>query len=82
MNFTIRDARIEDMEQVLSLIQELAIFEKEPNAVVITVEDLKQYGYGHNQHSCFVAEVAGEVKGMALYIQGFRHGKERSHLED
>lgn len=50
MNFTIRDARIEDMEQVLSLIQELAIFEKEPNAVVITVEDLKQYGYGHNQH--------------------------------
>lgn len=41
MNFTIRDARIEDMEQVLSLIQELAIFEKEPNAVVITVEDLK-----------------------------------------
>lgn len=51
MNFTIRDARIEDMEQVLSLIQELAIFEKEPNAVVITVEDLKQYGYWfNNQH--------------------------------
>ena len=79
MNFTIRDARIEDMEQVLSLIQELAIFEKEPNAVVITVEDLKQYGYGSQPaFHCFVAEVAGEV--WHWYIQGFRHGKERPFI--
>ena len=84
MNFTIRDARIEDMEQVLSLIQELAIFEKEPNAVVITVEDLKQYGYGSQPaFHCFVAEVAGEVKGMALVYPRFSTWKGKTiHLED
>jgi N-acetylglutamate synthase-like GNAT family acetyltransferase len=34
----IRKAHKEDMKAVLELIQELATFEKEPHAVVITVE--------------------------------------------
>ncbi|MEY3501449.1 MAG: hypothetical protein RL308_3122, partial [Bacteroidota bacterium] len=33
----IRKGKIEDMSSVLELIKELATFEKEPNAVVVTV---------------------------------------------
>ena len=40
MNFEIRDATKDDMNDVLSLIKELARFEKEPDAVEISVEDL------------------------------------------
>ena len=42
----IRKGRKEDMPAVLSLIQELAVFEKEPDAVVITVDDLERDGFG------------------------------------
>ncbi len=40
----IRKGNPEDMKAVLGLIQELANFEKESNAVVVTVEDLVRDG--------------------------------------
>ena len=40
----IRKAREEDMEPVLELIKELAVYEKEPEAVIVTAEDLKRDG--------------------------------------
>ena len=44
----IRDAIIEDMPQVLDLIKELAIFEKEPDAVEIDLSVLEKEGFGDN----------------------------------
>ena len=41
----IRKALKKDMPCVLELIQELAIFEKEPDAVVVTVDDLVRDGF-------------------------------------
>ena len=41
----IRKGTPKDMSAVLDLITELAIFEKEPNAVVITAEDLIRDGF-------------------------------------
>lgn len=46
MNYHVRKATLEDMGQVLKLITELAVFEKEPNAVEITEADLKKKGFG------------------------------------
>ena len=40
MYLNIRPATESDMPEVLSLIKELAAFEKEPNAVIITTKDL------------------------------------------
>ena len=40
MNYKIRKAAQKDMGQVLNLITELAVFEKEPDAVEITEADL------------------------------------------
>jgi hypothetical protein len=41
----IRKGAIEDMSAVLELIKELATFEKEPNAVVVSVSDLERDGF-------------------------------------
>lgn len=80
----IRKAEKSDMPQVLELIRELAVFENEPDAVEISVEDLENEGLGaHPLFYCFVAEEDGEIVGMALFYYRFSTWKGRSlHLED
>ena len=57
----IRKGQPEDMTAVLGLIQELAIFEKEPDAVLVTVEDLVRDGFGPKPlFHVFVAEIEDE----------------------
>ena len=72
------------MPQVLELIKELAAFENEPNAVIINEKTLIEEGFGNNPlFTCFVAEVEGEIGGMALVYDRFSTWKGRSvHLED
>ncbi|GGK13845.1 N-acetyltransferase [Yeosuana aromativorans] len=84
MTFTIRDAVKNDMPQVLKLINELAVFEKEPDAVEVTVDDLEQDGFGNNPaFHCFVAEVNNKIEGMALVYQRYSTWKGKTiHLED
>ena len=80
----IRKAVKEDMPQVLGLIQELATFEKEPDAVVVTVEDLVRDGFSKNPlFYCFVAEVGIEIIGIAFYYNRYSTWKGKTiHLED
>ena len=85
----IRKGNPEDMESVLGLIQELAIFEKEPEAVVITVEDLVRDGFGEKPlFNVFVAEIEDEssnkeMVGIALYYYRYSTWKGKTiHLED
>jgi len=84
MDKIIRQAGPKDMPQVLELIKELATFEKEPNAVVVTAEDLVKDGFGTNPlFTCFVAEVNGVIEGMALIYYRYSTWKGRTvHLED
>lgn len=80
----IRKGTQQDMPAVLELIRELAIFEKEPEAVVVTVEDLVRDGFGSNPlFHTFIAEVNGEIIGMALYYYRYSTWKGKTiHLED
>jgi GNAT superfamily N-acetyltransferase len=80
----IRKGKKEDMPAVLNLIQELAIFEKEPDAVVVTVADLERDGFGGNPlFYTFIAEKDDEIVGMALYYYRYSTWKGRTiHLED
>ncbi|WP_062053742.1 GNAT family N-acetyltransferase [Aquimarina longa] len=84
MDYVIRTAKEQDMVDVLGLIRELAIFEKEPDAVEITVEELVNEGFRDNPlFHCFIAEVADEIVGIALVYYRFSTWKGRSiHLED
>ena len=80
----IRKGNPEDMKSVLELIRELAIFEKEPDAVLISVTDLVRDGFGENLlFHVFVAEVDTEIVGIALYYYRYSTWKGKTiHLED
>ena len=84
MNISVRLSTPVDMPQVLRLIKELAAFEKEPDAVIITVDTLVKEGFGKSPlFTCFVAEVEEKIVGMALVYDRFSTWKGRSiHLED
>ena len=72
------------MKAVLGLIQELADFEKESDAVVVTVEDLVRDGFGPSPlFDVFVAEVEKDIVGIALYYYRYSTWKGKTiHLED
>ena len=80
----IRKGTPTDMPAVLSLIKELAVFEKEPDAVVVTEEDLVRDGFSSNPlFHCFVAEVNDQIIGIALYYYRYSTWKGKTiHLED
>ncbi|WP_034042114.1 GNAT family N-acetyltransferase [Wocania ichthyoenteri] len=84
MKYNIRNANKNDMAEVLELIKELAHFEKEADAVEVTVEDLQRDGYGENpRFHCFVAEVDSKIEGIALVYNRYSTWKGRVlHLED
>ena len=80
----IRKGQKEDMHGVLALIQELAVFEKEPDAVLITADDLVRDGFGDRPlFEVFVAEAEEEIVGIALYYYRYSTWKGKTiHLED
>ena len=68
MDFIIRQGQVKDMQSVLDLITELAVFEKEPDAVDISVDDLVKDGFSENpKFKIFVAEQEHEIIGIALF---------------
>jgi len=84
MKFTIREAVVGDMESVLSLIKELASFEKEGEAVEVTTSDLIRDGFGSEKlFHCFVAESDSKIVGIALVYNRYSTWKGPIiHLED
>lgn len=80
----IRKGIPEDMPAVLELIKELAVFENEPNAVVITADDLVNDGFSEQPlFYVFVAEIASQIVGIALYYYRYSTWKGKTiHLED
>lgn len=84
MKITIRKSKKEDMPKVLEYIQELATYEKAPNEMINTVENLEKDGFGDNKvFDCIVAEIENNVVGFALYYTGYSTWKGRTlYLED
>ena len=81
----IRKAEISDAEAIHNLIVELAIYEREPEAVVATVAQLKDNLFGAKPVAfCHVAEVDGQVVGIAIWFLNYSTwlGKAGLYLED
>ena len=72
------------MGAVHPLIMELAVYEREPNAVIISVDDLIRHGFSEQRFHCFVAEhKKSGIVGMALYYSRYSTWKGPTlHLED
>ncbi len=81
---TIRKAYEHDCEEMLNLIKELAVYEKAGDQVELTVEQLKNDGFGSQPlYESFVALNHDELIGMALYYYKYSTWKGRClFLED
>jgi len=84
MGITIRRAVKEDCPRLLELITELAIYEKAPNDVTVTLEHFTESGFGKNPvWWTFVAEEDGVIQGFALYYIRYSTWKGQAmYLED
>ena len=68
MNPIIRTGLKSDLPRLRALIVELAVYEKEPDAVEVSLKELETDGFGPNKiFDFFVVEVNGRVEGIALY---------------
>jgi GNAT superfamily N-acetyltransferase len=84
MNIKIRRAVKEDCPRLLELVTELAIYEKAPNDVTVTLEHFTESGFGKNPvWWSFVAEADGVIRGFALYYIRYSTWKGQAmYLED
>lgn len=80
----IRKGKKEDLNQVLQLIKELAEYEKAPQEVTITVEELEKDGFGENPlYWLWIAEHEQKIIGMSLWYLRYSTWKGRClYLED
>jgi GNAT superfamily N-acetyltransferase len=84
MDIKIRRAVKEDCPRLLELIKELAVYEKAPDEVTVTLEHFTESGFGKDPvWWTFVAEVDGIVQGFALYYIRYSTWKGQAmYLED
>jgi GNAT superfamily N-acetyltransferase len=85
MATTIRPAAPTDVPTILRLIHALAVYEREPNAVQATEDDLLLHGFGENPYyQCLIAELDGNAVGFALYFYDYSTwlGRPGLYLED
>ncbi len=83
-NIVIRKAVKEDCERLMELIYELAVFEKSPQEMTVTLNHFQESGFGENPvWWAFIAEVDGRVEAFALYYIRYSTWKgQRMYLED
>lgn len=84
MNYITRKGTPNDIPQALNLVKELAIFEKAPNEVEVTAEEMTAWGFGQDkQFDFFVAEENNIIIGIALYYYKYSTWKGKClFLED
>jgi GNAT superfamily N-acetyltransferase len=81
----IREATEEDVPLILSLIRELAEYEKLSDEVVATEDGLRDSMFGERRYAeVFIAEHDGAPAGFALFFHNFSTflGKPGLYLED
>jgi GNAT superfamily N-acetyltransferase len=82
---TIRTATASDTKLILDFIRKLAEYEREPNAVVATEEDLVHDGFGPEpKFRCLIAEWDSKPAGFAFFFHNYStwRGRPGLYLED
>lgn len=84
MNYQIRKGTPADIAQALNLVKELAMYEKAPNEVEVTIDEMTNWGFGSNKlFDFFVAEENTTIVGIALYYYKYSTWKGKClFLED
>lgn len=81
---TIRKATKEDCPRMMELVRGLALYEKAPDEVTVSLEHFEESGFGVNPvWWAFVAEENGIIYGFAIYYIRYSTWKgQRLYLED
>ena len=84
MDITIREAQKQDLPAVLDLVKELALYEKAPEEVTITLSELEKDGFGeHPLYWIILAENEDGIVGMSFYYIRYSTWKGKClYLED
>ena len=85
MPTTIRSATPADIPTILRFIHELALYEREPDAVLATESDLLRDGWGPTpRFRCVIADHDGTPAGFALFFTSYStwRGHHGIRLED
>jgi GNAT superfamily N-acetyltransferase len=80
----IRLATEHDTDQIMGLVNELALFERAPHEVINTSHQMKLDGFGKNPlFKCIVADTDDGIVGFALYYYRYSTWKGKVlYLED
>ncbi len=81
---SIRKATPADCPRIMELVNELALYERAPHEVTVTLQHFIYSGFGSNPvWWAFVAEEDGIIQGFALYYIRYSTWKgQRMYLED
>ena len=84
MTIQIRKAVKEDCERLMELVNELALYEKAPQEVTVTLEHFIESGFSEKPvWWALVAEAGGIIAGFALYYIRYSTWKGQTmYLED
>lgn len=88
MNIQIREAKKEDCPRLMELVKELAVYERAPDEVTVSLEHFIESGFGKNPVWWAFVATTGEGKneiihGFALYYIRYSTWKgQRMYLED
>src|SRR5690606_38349471 len=80
----LRLAERSDCGRLMELIRELAVFERAPDEVTVSLTEFEEAGFGPQPvWEAYVAEVNGKIEGMALFYIRYSTWKgRRIYLED
>jgi len=83
-NIVVRRAEKKDCARMLELVNELAVYERAPQEVTVSLAHFEESGFGENPvYWAFVAEVEKKIVAFALYYIRYSTWKgQRMYLED
>lgn len=85
MSTTIRQARPTDVQAIYDMIYELAVYEKAPEEVVTTPEEIKATLFGEGSKTeALICEIEGKIAGYAVFFTSYSTwlGRNGIYMED
>ena len=85
MSITIRQARPTDANAIYDMIYELAVYEKAPEEVVTTPDEIKATLFGSDSKTeALICEIDGKVAGYAVFFTSYSTwlGRNGIYMED
>lgn len=78
----VKSAEIKDLPAIIGLVNELAVFENEPDAVTATLEEYEE-AFKNNIFDALIAKNEDSIVGMAIFYMTFSTWKGKMlYLED